>query len=56
MPQDWRISIVTPIIKNRRGGWGPRAVSQISIPGKMIESQIKDKILKYTLTSFAVGN
>ena len=50
VPEDWRrIANVTPIFKKgRRGDPGNyRPVSLTSVPGKMVESLIKDRIIKH---------
>ena len=49
VPEDWRITHVMAIFKKgRRGDPGNyRPVSLMSVPGKMVESLIQDKILKH---------
>ncbi|MBZ4217672.1 hypothetical protein, partial [Klebsiella aerogenes] len=49
VPEDWRIADVTPIFKKgRRGDPGNyRPVSLTSVPGKMVESLIQEKIFKH---------
>jgi len=49
VPEDWRVANVTPIFK--KGGKGNpgnyRPVSLTSVPGKIMESLIKDGVVKH---------
>ncbi|XP_053112296.1 calcium uptake protein 3, mitochondrial isoform X3 [Hemicordylus capensis] len=49
VPEDWRVANVTPIFKKgSRGDPGNyRPVSLTSVPGKLMESILKDKIVKH---------